>query len=58
MERLDFKEMTKYSAVEACIHLNRYMIAKPFCENKRILDVASGEGYGSYLLKNGVRKRL
>ncbi len=58
MERLDFKEMTKYSAVEACIHLNRYMIAKPFCENKRILDVASGEGYGSYLLKKWGAKKV
>lgn len=51
MERLDFGDMAPYSAVEACIHLNRYAITKSFCENKRVLDAACGEGYGSYLMK-------
>ena len=52
IERLDFGDSTSYSAVEATIHLNRYAIARPYVQGgKRVLDVASGEGYGSYLLK-------
>ena len=51
MERLDFSEETSYSAVEACIHLNRYALARQFINNGRVLDAACGEGYGSYLLK-------
>jgi 2-polyprenyl-3-methyl-5-hydroxy-6-metoxy-1,4-benzoquinol methylase len=51
MERLDFDQEVPYSAIEASIHLNRYAMAKPFCEGKRVLDVACGEGYGSFLMK-------
>ncbi|MBV8749594.1 MAG: methyltransferase domain-containing protein [Candidatus Eremiobacteraeota bacterium] len=31
-------------------HLHRYALAARFCAGKRVLDVASGEGYGSALL--------
>ncbi len=31
-------------------HLHRYLIAKQLTLNKRVLDIASGEGYGSALL--------
>lgn len=31
-------------------HIHRYLFALQFCENKVVLDVASGEGYGSALL--------
>ena len=31
-------------------HLHRYAFARKLCSNKVILDIASGEGYGSYLL--------
>src|SRR5438034_365046 len=31
-------------------HLHRYAFATQFVRNKRVLDLASGEGYGSYLL--------
>ena len=31
-------------------HLHRYAYATQFVKNKRVLDLASGEGYGSYLL--------
>jgi len=31
-------------------HLHRYAIAKEFVQNKRVLDIACGEGYGSNLL--------
>lgn len=52
IERLDFTKETKYNAIEAAIHLNRYGIAKPFCKGARVLDAACGEGYGSYLMKS------
>lgn len=51
IERLDFSGKEKYSAVEASIHLNRYAMARPYVAGKRVLDVASGEGYGSFLLR-------
>ena len=31
-------------------HIHRYAIAARFCRGKRVLDIASGEGYGSALL--------
>lgn len=31
-------------------HLHRYAIAREFIKNKRVLDIACGEGYGSFLL--------
>jgi ubiquinone/menaquinone biosynthesis C-methylase UbiE len=31
-------------------HLHRYAIVTPFIHNKTVLDLASGEGYGSHLL--------
>lgn len=51
IERLDFSGKQKYNAVEATIHLNRYAMARPYVAGKRVLDVASGEGYGSFLLR-------
>lgn len=58
IERLDFGEQTPYNAVEATIHLNRYSMVKSFCEGKRILDAACGEGYGSYFLKKWGAKEV
>lgn len=31
-------------------HLHRYALASLFCKGKRVLDIASGEGYGSNIL--------
>ncbi len=31
-------------------HLHRYFLAREFCRGKEVLDVASGEGYGSAIL--------
>ena len=31
-------------------HLHRYLLAREFCRGKAVLDVASGEGYGTALL--------
>lgn len=50
MERLEFGEGSHYSALEASIHLCRYLTAKSFCEGRRVLDIACGEGYGSALM--------
>ncbi|MFG6104747.1 methyltransferase domain-containing protein [Leptothoe sp. EHU-05/26/07-4] len=33
-------------------HLHRYAIAKDFCKDRTVLDIASGEGYGSAMLSN------
>lgn len=51
MERLDFGQQVPYNSIEASIHLNRYAMTRPFCKDKRVLDVACGEGYGSFLMK-------
>lgn len=48
IERLDM--MNTYSPEEASIHINRYSLAKNYCQGKKILDISCGEGYGSYLL--------
>lgn len=50
LERLDFGDDTQYDVVEAALHLNRYFITKELCKGKKILDVACGEGYGSYCM--------
>ena len=50
MERLSMDE--KFSSLEASIHLARYNMALQFCSGKKVLDVACGEGYGSFLISN------
>ncbi len=45
-ERLE-THLFNYTAIE---HLHRYAIAKELCAGKQVLDIASGEGYGSNLL--------
>lgn len=52
MERLDFSSNMTYNAIEAAIHMNRYLAAKQYVQGKRVLDVACGEGYGTRLLKS------
>lgn len=51
MERLDINSAPERANIEASIHFARYSVATPFVKNKRVLDIACGEGYGSYLLK-------
>lgn len=51
-ERLEFYDFSNVT-VE---HLHRYAIANIFVCNKIVLDIASGEGYGSYLLSKNALK--
>ena len=37
-------------------HLAKYIFASKFAENKKILDIACGSGYGSYLLSKTAKK--
>jgi 2-polyprenyl-3-methyl-5-hydroxy-6-metoxy-1,4-benzoquinol methylase len=45
-ERLETFILTR----DAVDHLHRYAIAKTYVKNKKVLDIACGEGYGSNLL--------
>lgn len=45
-ERLT-SELTGETEIE---HLHRYLLAREFCRGKDVLDIASGEGYGSALI--------
>lgn len=50
MKRLSFDDGSTYTAIEAAIHLNRYLLARSYCSGKKVLDIACGEGYGSYVM--------
>ena len=51
MERLDINSAPERANIEASIHFARYSVATSYVKNKRVLDIACGEGYGSFLLK-------
>ncbi|MDR5855202.1 methyltransferase domain-containing protein [Caballeronia sp. LZ062] len=52
MERLSLFERTApYSALEASIHMARYLSAREACKDANVLDIACGEGYGSWLMR-------
>jgi SAM-dependent methyltransferase len=52
IERLTFNnDIMEYDSLEATIHVSRYQLARDFVANKKVLDIACGEGYGSYLIK-------
>lgn len=42
--------LTEYKDESVAEHLHRYSIAMELCAGKEVLDIASGEGYGSNLL--------
>ena len=52
IERLGFSKENSYNALELSIHLARYSLAQKFCQGLDVLDVACGEGYGSYVMAN------
>lgn len=60
MENLEFtgeRLTTSLSSVHGVIeHLHRYAIAQKITKNKVVLDIASGEGYGSFLLSKSATK--
>lgn len=51
MERLDVLVAPERANIEAAIHFARYAIGTGLVKGRRVLDIACGEGYGSYLLK-------
>lgn len=51
-ERLEFYDFSDVT-VE---HLHRYAIANDFVKNKVVLDIASGEGYGAFILSKNALK--
>lgn len=56
IERLNMDD--KFSQLEATIHLNRYLISKKYCKDKKVLDLACGEGYGTYLISKWGAKEV
>lgn len=50
MERLEITAKN-YVAEELAIHMARYSFVKKLVKGKKILDLACGEGYGSFLMK-------
>ncbi|CAH1657987.1 MULTISPECIES: class I SAM-dependent methyltransferase [unclassified Chelatococcus] len=51
-ERISFSPGTMpYDAMLAAEHVARYLLARPLCTGKRVLDVACGEGYGTSFLR-------
>ena len=50
IERIAVSDQAPHVAVEAAIHLTRYGFVQTLCPERRVLDVACGEGYGSYLM--------
>lgn len=60
MENLEFtgeRLTTSLNSVHGVIeHLHRYAIAQKISKNKVVLDIASGEGYGSFLLSKYATK--
>lgn len=50
IERLSFEASEPHEAIEAAIHLGRYQLARLFCRERRVLDAACGEGYGSHFM--------
>lgn len=60
MKNLEFtgeRLTTSLNSVHGVIeHLHRYAIAQKIAQNKVVLDIASGEGYGSFLLSKSASK--
>lgn len=58
-ERLTFVgEAMPYASMLAAEHLSRYALVKGLCANRRVLDIACGEGYGSALMKSWGAKEV
>lgn len=51
MERLELGAASTYDALEAAIHIGRYALVRELCRDRRVLDLACGQGYGSRLMR-------
>jgi len=49
---------TTYRGQTEIEHLHRYLVAREWCRDKDVLDVASGEGYGTALLAQVARRAV
>jgi 2-polyprenyl-3-methyl-5-hydroxy-6-metoxy-1,4-benzoquinol methylase len=49
-ERYQFGHGSEYNSFQSAHALMRYDLLRPICAGKRVLDVACGEAYGSFLL--------
>jgi SAM-dependent methyltransferase len=49
---------TAYGGQTEIEHLHRYLVAREWCRDKDVLDVASGEGYGTALLAQVARRAV
>jgi len=58
LERLDITSVPEMPDIEASIHFARYAIAMSLVKDKKVLDIACGEGYGSYLFKRAGAKEV
>lgn len=56
MEFTGERLQTEINGQIAIEHLHRYAIAKDFVEGKVVLDIASGEGYGTHLMAETARE--
>jgi len=53
LERLSFSShASSYHTMTAAEHVSRYYIAQQHCNNRHVLDMGCGEGYGSFLMKS------
>ncbi len=48
----------KTNSIMALEHYHRYMFVMPYCQNKNVLDIACGAGYGSELMSRRAEKVL
>ena len=49
-ERLEFAEEKTYEPEDLAIHMARYSLTQAVCQGLNVLDVACGDGYGSYAM--------
>lgn len=52
MERMDANRIDIFDITRCYFHQDRYKLACEYTENKTILDIASGTGYGANILSN------
>lgn len=56
MEKTGERYLPEYDADWTLEHVHRYLVAREFAAGKDVLDIASGEGYGSFMLAGAARQ--